>query len=230
MANRFAVIPSQAFEKNLDPQQIALLAFLSLHTDEQGKVTVNYNVISDAMSRSKGWVSQNMRKLEQSGLIKEANGVFSILNDVHYTKRSVYYTEHETAEDSQSTENNVQYTKRPIVRTNLVNNNNKYTLSKDFSPNEKNCARIKERWPEVTNDILATETEKFINHAEANNRKQADWQAAWRNWMIKAQEYRESKNGSFKIRRPSPKEQHDHLKEAAERAKQILKPSKDGTL
>jgi hypothetical protein len=38
---------------------------------------------------------------------------------------------------------------------------------------------------------LARETEKFINHAKANDRRQVDWPAAWRNWMLKALEFAE---------------------------------------
>jgi hypothetical protein len=38
---------------------------------------------------------------------------------------------------------------------------------------------------------LARETEKFINHAHAHDRRQVDWEAAWRNWMLKAQEFAE---------------------------------------
>jgi hypothetical protein len=38
---------------------------------------------------------------------------------------------------------------------------------------------------------LARETEKFVNHAHAHDRRQVDWEAAWRNWMLKAQEFAE---------------------------------------
>jgi len=38
---------------------------------------------------------------------------------------------------------------------------------------------------------VARETEKFLNHAHANDRRQVDWPAAWRNWMLKAQEFAE---------------------------------------
>jgi hypothetical protein len=38
---------------------------------------------------------------------------------------------------------------------------------------------------------LARETERFINHAKAHDRRQVDWEAAWRNWMLRAQEFAE---------------------------------------
>ena len=36
---------------------------------------------------------------------------------------------------------------------------------------------------------LALEAEKFRNHAEANDRKQASWNAAFSNWLIKSRSY-----------------------------------------
>jgi hypothetical protein len=34
-----------------------------------------------------------------------------------------------------------------------------------------------------TPDKLSSELARFVDHARANNRKQADWHAAWRNWV-----------------------------------------------
>jgi hypothetical protein len=36
---------------------------------------------------------------------------------------------------------------------------------------------------------LDHQTELFINHALQNDRRCRDWDAAWRNWMLKAQEF-----------------------------------------
>lgn len=36
---------------------------------------------------------------------------------------------------------------------------------------------------------IGIETEKFINHAKSKGRKCVDWVAAWRNWMIQAEQY-----------------------------------------
>lgn len=41
-----------------------------------------------------------------------------------------------------------------------------------------------------------TETERFINHAHKDDRRCRDWFAAWRNWMIKAQEIADSRRRS----------------------------------
>lgn len=41
---------------------------------------------------------------------------------------------------------------------------------------------------------LNRETEKFLNYNRANGRKQVDWIATWRNWVIKALEYQAPKN------------------------------------
>ncbi len=39
------------------------------------------------------------------------------------------------------------------------------------------------------NSTVEAETERFINHALANNRKQVNWIASWRNWMLKSVEF-----------------------------------------
>lgn len=60
------------------------------------------------------------------------------------------------------------------------------TLSKDFSLTVEMQAWAREKFPDIDHQ---KETEKFIDHARANNRKQVDWQAAWRNWIRKADEF-----------------------------------------
>lgn len=42
----------------------------------------------------------------------------------------------------------------------------------------------------LTADQVEQETERFRNHAKAHDRRQADWSAAYRNWLLKAVEYR----------------------------------------
>ncbi len=43
------------------------------------------------------------------------------------------------------------------------------------------------------------ETEKFVNHALANGRECKDWEAAWRNWMLRAAEFNGARNGQQKV-------------------------------
>jgi hypothetical protein len=58
----------------------------------------------------------------------------------------------------------------------------------DFGMTAAMRAWARERVPAIN---LARETEKFMNHAKANDRRLVDWPAAWRNWMLKAQEFAE---------------------------------------
>ena len=51
----------------------------------------------------------------------------------------------------------------------------------------------------VSNNIrsdLERERVKFINHFTANGKLMKDWTATWRNWMLRADEYLPSSNGS----------------------------------
>jgi hypothetical protein len=41
----------------------------------------------------------------------------------------------------------------------------------------------------VANDRVEAETEKFLNHHKAKDSKFSDWNAAWRNWMLKAVDF-----------------------------------------
>jgi len=40
----------------------------------------------------------------------------------------------------------------------------------------------------LTDADVAREAERFVNHARQNDRRCADWSAAWRNWCLKAAE------------------------------------------
>lgn len=70
--------------------------------------------------------------------------------------------------------------KKPAVR-----------LSETWQPNEKHFLKAKE------NKLsLSLEVEKFRNHAIANDRKQADWNAAFNNWLLQASKYASNQNMS----------------------------------
>lgn len=55
-------------------------------------------------------------------------------------------------------------------------------LPDDWAPNEKHAQQARERHAD-----LAFEAERFRNHAKANDRRARDWDAAFRNWLMKAQ-------------------------------------------
>jgi hypothetical protein len=57
----------------------------------------------------------------------------------------------------------------------------KHALPTDFELSESDKQHAFDRgW---TPDKLQSELARFVDHARANNRKQADWHAAWRNWV-----------------------------------------------
>lgn len=85
------------------------------------------------------------------------------------------------------------------------------TIPNDWEPTLKHVRRATELKINLT-----TESEKFINYAQANDRRQADWDKAFFNWLIKAAEYQTRSNqGGFS--RPSIDRQGDLLK--SERAR-----------
>lgn len=61
------------------------------------------------------------------------------------------------------------------------------TLPANFTVTENLVAWAATKTPTI--DIKA-ETEKFQNYAKAHDKRYSDWDAAWRNWMLKAVEYK----------------------------------------
>lgn len=48
---------------------------------------------------------------------------------------------------------------------------------------------------------LDDQTERFLNHARQTDRRCRDWRAAWRNWVLKAQDFADRDQGQH---RPAP--------------------------
>jgi hypothetical protein len=72
----------------------------------------------------------------------------------------------------------------------------------DFEITDAMRAWAREKAPGVN---LDTETERFLNHSRAKGSAWKDWNAAWRNWMLKAAEYAPTGNGKVhNLRPPKP--------------------------
>ena len=52
---------------------------------------------------------------------------------------------------------------------------------------------------------MRLETERFTNHAVANGRSLLDWDAGWRNWVLKAEEIH-SQHGNSNGSKPTNRE------------------------
>lgn len=70
----------------------------------------------------------------------------------------------------------------------------KHTIPSNFVVNEQMNNWATEKG---MSERVKVETEKFINYAKANNRKQIDWEYAWRNWMLKSLEYKPAQKNMF---------------------------------
>lgn len=56
----------------------------------------------------------------------------------------------------------------------------------DWQPSADDIAWLKNARPDLTDDLIAPETERFRNHAIGNHRLGFNWGPLWRNWTIKA--------------------------------------------
>lgn len=83
------------------------------------------------------------------------------------------------------------------------------TIPETWQPNESHHTKAQELGVN-----LNLETQKFINHAQANDRKQVDWNKSFHGWLLKASEYtsRTQTGRGFSIDR-----QGELLKREAER-------------
>jgi hypothetical protein len=59
-------------------------------------------------------------------------------------------------------------------------------LPDDWKPSDEDVQWAGKARPDLTPALLTTETERFRNHAQANNRQAHNWGPAWRNWISKA--------------------------------------------
>ena len=69
-------------------------------------------------------------------------------------------------------------------------------LSKTWSLSDADAAFArKQGWAE---EKIKLEAHRFFDHAQANNRRQADWPAAWRNWVTSPYQTSGKANGNGK--------------------------------
>lgn len=59
-------------------------------------------------------------------------------------------------------------------------------LPADWFPSDEDIAWAAKARPDLVGIYLNVETERFHNHAKANNRMAHNWAPAWRNWVSKA--------------------------------------------
>ena len=67
------------------------------------------------------------------------------------------------------------------------------SLPEGWKPDQEDLAWAATARPDLTPALLAAETERFCNHARANDRTAHRWGPNWRNWISKAHPAREAK-------------------------------------
>jgi hypothetical protein len=97
-----------------------------------------------------------------------------------------------------------------------------HELPEDWKPSDEDRSWAVQARPDLTPAQLETETERFRNHAKANNRTAFAWGPNWRNWVSKAQPPPAPKPqpGQTPITAPEPWEQ----RMAAWRSKKFWMP------
>lgn len=209
--SQFAIIPSRYLEMDIDHAQIALLCAMSVYTKIDGTVLLTPAHLALKMKKTTKWVNQKIILLEHSGLIKTDGGKIVIL-----------YSLPQTPSLHQSSNSNLTTVDSLSNSTNLNAHSNKRAKEKgtpipeDFKVTKKMQNWAKEKAFSIN---ILIETEKFTNHAEATDRSQSRWEAAWRNWMLQAEQYadeRSKPNGSGN-KKPEPIDIANSIRAAKER-------------
>lgn len=189
----------------LDHSQIALLCAMSIYTRTDGSIMLTPEHLALKMDRSTQWIEIKLKKLIQVGLVGQRGERYEILySPLSYSPLLVE-------------SNNTREVLSNTISTNLNARSKERTNS--ISTNFKMTDKLQEWASEKLFTIdLKIETEKFKNHAEATNRKQSRWDAAWRNWMLQAQQYAdERKPNESRNKRPEPIEVAQSIRAAKER-------------
>tara|TARA_Y100000310_G_scaffold288078_1_gene313396 strand:+ start:150 stop:797 length:648 start_codon:yes stop_codon:yes gene_type:complete len=178
--SRFGIIPASVFDLDLDAADYALLSALSTFANKDGWCWPSGERLGHMVGRSKAWVSDHLRELEDAGVIeisqKGRKLIFRLVYDVQPAELIV-----------QPAELDVQ-----PAEPNNRKNNTKNTLKRaraipdDFAPSENDIKWWSEQFADVD---IKRETAQFIDHAKSKNRLLIDWNAGWRNWIRKAQEF-----------------------------------------
>ena len=198
--DRWAGLPSNIFERGVEPAGLILLLAMSVHLDKHGNLKATFETLGNMCKRTKGWVSKNMKLLIEEGLVEQVGNTFKIVNDVSYGEQL--------------------YNNTNLV--NNINNNNIYTkttLPENYKPSDQTLEKLR---PHIRDSShLNIELEKFCNHAIQNNRKLANWDAAFRNWILIGNQKGWSKDGSGK-KQASIEDNIEQLDESLQYAEKIL--------
>ena len=172
---KFGIIPETLFSKNLNPSEISLYVALAMYADKDGYCFPSYETLAAQLSRTKGWVSTNIKSLATSKVIKiEQRGGqkygFRLLLTVQPTKQpfSILNGTVQPAE-----QNNTNEHKKTRERRSLT------TIPPDFRLTDDLIAYLKKERP----DLKAEEFHQhFVLQCEAKGYRYKNWKSAWKAW------------------------------------------------
>jgi len=164
-------------------------------TVERGQLCAGREYLAKEWGWSPSAVERFLARLETEQMIERETGqkktVITICNYDKYQDSSGetgQTTEHKAEQKSDRNRTDKEEGNKGTRETPFNPPSIKMALPKDWEPDlTPAAAAIVAAWPA---GMLATEIEKFRDHAAAKGRRQVDWQAAFRVWITNANEWR----------------------------------------
>lgn len=178
-------------------------------TLERGQLATSIRDMAAALDRDKAWVDRLWQRLRREAMIETRNETAcSVITLCNYDR----FQHHEPAPDARSEtpfESRVETITRQSrdteqKREERKKDPQKVTPSSEARPAKSRAKQLPEDWRPADikptaaaayraanalgHQALRTELEKFRNHFAGQ--RQADWDATWRNWVIRASEWR----------------------------------------
>lgn len=181
---------SWAFDQNLHPTQKVLLLAIANYSDEDGWCFPSQETLAEKSSLSVATVRRTTTKLVEAGLV-EVELRYS--HTTGYRTSNGYHLPLNVSGRPTAHRSTVSGRREPSVKSSTTRARGKTSepekvlIPEDFEVTEAMRSWAAEKFPAVDVD---EQTERFIEHAQANGRMMVDWTATWRTWIRRADGFR----------------------------------------
>lgn len=165
---------------------------------ERGQLGYSILTLSARWGWSRGKINRYLNELETvQQIVQQKTKLTTLISIVNYDKYQNGDTTNGTTDDTTDGQ-------QTDINKNDNNEKKESNAEKPPSPRRKKACQIPDDFDITTktfdwlvvqgfkicrDNLHPIEHQKFINYSKAKGTKYIDWQAAWRNWMIKAEQY-----------------------------------------
>ncbi len=175
---KFGIIPEALFSNDLNPSEISLYVALAMYADKDGYCFPSYETLAAQLSRTKGWVSTNIKSLASSKVIKiekrhSQKYAFRLLLTVQPAKQPFSIL---NATVQPAKQNNTKEHKRKRERRSLT------TIPANFKLTDDLVEYLETERPDLDPEEFHR---NFVLQCEAKGYQYRNWKSAWKAWARK---------------------------------------------